>query len=102
MTCTATAAADNSAAGSFTVTVRGAADQAMDLVSLLKGYDGCGCAVQAAQAHASLERASRPRPGVQLGAVRNSTAATLRSGRLTASQSNAVNNAVARILATIG
>jgi hypothetical protein len=34
--------------------------------------------------------------------MRNSTAAALRSGRLTASQSNAVNNAVARILATIG
>ena len=101
VTRTARDAAGNSAEGSCTVTVRGAADQATALVTLLKGYDGCSCAVQVAQAHASLERGPRTAAQGQLGAVRNGTAA-FRSGRLTASQSNAVNNAVARILAAIG
>jgi hypothetical protein len=102
VTCTATDVAGNSAEGSFTVTVRGAADQSAALVTLLKGYDGPSCAVQAAQAHASLERGQQTAAKGQLGAVGNCTAAAVRSGRLTASQGNAVNNAIALILATLG
>lgn len=102
VTCTANDAAGNSAEGSFTVTVRGAAEQAMAVATLLEGYDRPNCAVQAAQAYASLERGQQTAAKGQLGAVRNCTAAAVRSGRLTAAQGSAVNNAIARILATLG
>jgi len=101
VTCTATDAAGNNATGSFTVTVSGATAQAAALVTTLEGWSS-GCAVQASQAQTSLERGKLTAARGQLGATGNCTSAAIKAGRLTTAQGDAVTEAIARIVATLG
>jgi hypothetical protein len=98
VSCTAVDAAGNEAAGTFTVTVRGAADQLADLIAFLP-EQSLKAKAQAAQA--SLAKGNTTPACNQLGALLNQVDA-LEGKKLTAAQAAEIRERVARIRALIG
>lgn len=98
VTCTATDAAGNDAAGTFAVTVRGAADQLDDLIAFVAQQS---LKAKAEAASASLAKGNSTPACNQLGALLNQVDA-LEGTKLTAAEAAEIRERAARIMAVAG